>query len=673
MADTSSRLEKIHAQSKKDFETALEAVREERQQCLQDRRFCFIAGAAWEGSLGDQFENKPRLEVNKISGSVSKIVSEYLQNLIDVTFKSRDGREADALADTCAMLYRADMIDSAADEAHDTAFLEAVSGGFGAWRLRADYDDEDGDTEYQRIRIEPITDADSTVFFDIDAKRQDKADATKCWVVTSMSREAYELEWGDDVDSWPDTVSNKSFDWATPDTVRVVEYYVVERRKETLITYRGLDGSEYEALESDVGEDMLETLAATGFSEVARRKRGGRRVHKYIMSGCRVLEDAGYIAGKHIPIVPVYGKRLVIDGVERCSGHVRNSKDVQRLKNMQISKLAEIAAVSSVEKPIFLAEQVAGHQQMWADDPIKNYPYALINPVIDTDGRKVQSGPVDYTRPPAVPPAMVALLQITESDMQEMLGNQQAGEKIVSNISGQAIEMIQGRLDMHSYTYISNFSKAIKRSGEIWLSMAKDVFVESGRRMKGIGVDGKSSSIELMRPIVTESGEIEYENDLSSVAFDVSVDVGPSSDSRRKAVVRSLTDMMRVTSDPETMQVLGAMAMMNMDGEGLEDAREFFRKKLLLLGAVKPTDEEAQDLMRDMQGKSADPQAAFLNASAVQAMASADKSRADTVLTIAKAEKTRADTLETMRDIDREARQSLLGSLSVPAIPKYDT
>ncbi|MFK5282558.1 portal protein, partial [Lacticaseibacillus paracasei] len=88
--------------------------------------------------------------------------------------------------------------------------------------------------------------------------------------------------------------------------------------------------------------------------------------------GGKVLEDCGYIAGKCIPIVVAYGKRWFVDNIERCMGHVRLAKDAQRLKNMQLSKLGEISALSSVEKPILTPEQIANHQDMWAEDNLKD-------------------------------------------------------------------------------------------------------------------------------------------------------------------------------------------------------------------------------------------------------------------------------------------------------------
>lgn len=641
------RLYKVHQSAVADFDVIQSALHAERLQCLQDRRFCSIAGAQWEGALGVQFENKPMMEVNKIHLSIIRIINEYRNNRIDVSFISKDGAGKEDLAETCAMLYRSDEQDSVAEEAYDNAFEEAVTGGFGAWRLRTQYEDEsDEDDERQRIRMEPIFDADSCVFFDLDAKRQDKADAKYCYVLSAMTHDAYMDEYGDDPSSWHKDINQIQFDWYTPDVVYIAEYFRIEEKKEIVHVYRGIDGTERKVKDSELAddEDLARELEATGFKEVRQKKIKTKRVHKYILSGNKVLEDCGYIAGCHIPVVPVYGKRWFIDNIERCMGHVRLAKDSQRLKNMQLSKLAEIAALSSVEKPILTPEQIAGHQVMWSEDNLKNYPYLLVNPILDSMGNTSAIGPASYTRSPQIPPAMAALLQLTDQDMQDLLGNQQAGEELQPNMSGKAVELVQNRLDMQTFIYISNFSKAIKRSGEIWLGMAKEILIEEGRKMKGITMQGESQQVELLKPMMDDSGGVTYENDLSEASFDIAVEVGPSSASKRQATVRALTGMMSITQDPETLQVLGAMTMMNMEGEGIKDVRDYFRKKLLRMGVVKPSEDEAKELQAEAANQQPDPNAEFLKASAEQAQAQAAKARADTVLTIAQSEKARADT-----------------------------
>lgn len=658
------QLANIHAKAKRQFDIIQSAVRDERQQCLEDRRFYSIAGAQWEGQLGDQFANKPKFEVNKIHLAVIRIINEYRNNRITVDFVSKDGSKNDDLADACDGLYRADEQDSGAEEAYDNAFEEAVGGGFGAFRLRAcEEDDEDEENERQRIRIEPIFDADSSVFFDLDSKRQDKADAKFCFVLSSMTHDRYMEEYEEDPSSWDKDITNTEFDWFTPDLVFVAEYYAVEKVKEKQHIFQLIDGTEERHSEKELEDDpgIRERLEATGAQELRIKTIERCKVHKYIMSGQKIIEDCGYIAGRYIPIVPVYGKRWFIDNVERCMGHVRLCKDPQRLKNMQLSMLGEISALSPREKPIFDAEQVAGHENMWANDNLENYPYLIANALRDREGNVVQTGPIGYTKPPQVPPAMTALLQLTDYDIKELLGNQEQGEKINANVSAEAIDLVQGQLGMQSYIYIDNFAKAIKRCGAIWLSMAKELYVEEGRKMKAIGKQDEVDSVELSRPVVGDKG-LEYENDLTKASFDVAVDVGPTSSSRKSAIVRQLQALLPFTTDPQDLKILLAQIYMNMEGEGIKDFRNYYRKYLVQLGVVEPTAEEEQALMAAAQNQQPDPQAELANALAAEANAKAMKAQADTFLTAAKTEQTKADTAKTLSDMEIGQREAVLNA-----------
>lgn len=661
------RLANVHAEALAEFDDIQGVMRDERLQCLEDRRFYSIAGAQWEGNLYEQYLNKPKFEVNKVHLAVMRIINEYRNNRITVDFVSKDGTADDKLADVCDGLFRADEQDSGSNEAYDNAFEEAVGGGFGAFRLRAVYEDEyDEENEKQRIRIEPIYDADSTVFFDLDAKRQDKADARLCYVLTAMTRDAYRAAWDDDPTTWPKGIEQWAFDWATPDVVYVAEVYRVEEASEIIRIFQTIDGQEEKYTEKDFeDDDELEMmLEAVGTKEVRQRRVKRRKVRKYIMSGGKVLEDSGYIAGDQIPIVPVYGKRWFVDNIERCMGHVRLAKDAQRLKNMQLSKLGEISALSTVEKPIFTPEQVAGHEMMWSEDNLKNYPYLLLNTVTDANGGEVLSGPVGYTKPPQIPPALAGLLQITEQDMSDLLGKPDAAEEVVSNVSGKAVELIQQRLDMQTFIYMSNMSKAIKRCGEIWLSMARDILVEPGRKMKSVGAGGELSSIEMGKPILNvETGEVEYENDLSNAKFDVAVEVGPASATKRSATVRSLLGMIQLSPDPETQQVLTSMAMMNMDGEGIGEVRGYFRDKLIKMGVIQPTEQEGEKLLAEMQAaQQPDPQAQYLQAAAMEAQAKAGQAQANTEYTLARAEETRAKTVEVLAGIQQKERTNVVNT-----------
>ena len=661
---TEDRLAQIHADAIKEFDEIQKAVRPERLQCLADRRFYSIAGAQWEGAIGEQFENKPRFEFNHVHLAVIRIINEYRANRITVDFQTRDGSDDDEMADTCDGLYRADEKSSTAEEAYDNAFEEAVGGGFGAYRLRATYENmEDEESDRQRVVFEPIHDADSSVFFDLAARRQDKADAKRCYVLTPWPVEAYKEEWGDDPTDWPRSISQTEFDWTTPDLVWVCELYKVEERREVVRWFKGLDDTEMKVPDQELKDDpqKLAQLLATGFRQVREKRVERRVVHKYILSGGKVLEDCGIIAGRCIPIIPVYGKRWVVDGVERCMGHVRLAKDAQRLSNMLMSWLAEMAGRFDIEKPIMTPEQIAGHAQMWADDNIKQYPYLLINAVTDSAGNSAPQPPVAYTKAPQVPPAMAALTQLAQQALTDLLGNQQAGEEVREQVSGKAIELIQNRLDMQAFIYMSNNAKARKRGGEVWLSMMKDIAVEPNRRMKMLTKDGKPASVELNQPAYDpEKGREYVRNDIASASYEVDVDVGPSSSSLRSAVVRALTGIATITQDPETQQALTLATIANLEGEGLQDLRDWGRAKAIRMGLIKPTDEELAEMATEQQNQKPDAQTQYLEAEAGKAAALTVKAKADTFKVLADTEKSKADTAATLAGIDQADRQQAI-------------
>ena len=659
-------LKEIHQEALIASREVQEVQHEEREQNMEDRRFVTISGAQWEGSLGDQFKNKPKFEVNKIQLAIERIKNEYKNNRITVNFEATDGSENDTLADTANDLYRATERRSVAKEAFDNAFNEGVSGGIGAWRLSTEFEDEfDPDNDLQNIIITPHFDADVTIFFDLGAKRQDKLDATKAWALIAMTRQAYIDTYDDDPVSWPKEIGDTFFfDHEHPDIVYVAEFYQVDEGKVVRETFRSLEDKE-ETFD-DISDEKRAELKATGHEMISERTVKQREVHKYIMSGSKILSDEGVIAGKFIPIVPFFGKRSYINNVERVSGHVRLPKDMQRLKNMQVSDLGSIASRTGEPKPIVTPDQIANHEDAWANENIDNPAYLLLNPILDKDGNEAPAGPLGYTQPAIVPPATAALLQITDQDIKDMLGDPAQGEKIVSNISGDAIEKIQNRIDMQTFGFMDNFARAHETSGIIWLSMAKDILTEDGnqgRKMKAITSQGKARQIELFRKVIDpDTKEVKMENDFSRANMDITVDVGPSSSTKRQATVNSLTNILKFAIDPETQSIITSMIMMNMEGEGVSEVREFFRNKLVQGGVLKPTEDEAKALAAAAEAQQNQPPTAeeeFLQSEASKNESEVMKNMASIGKTIAEAGKAEAQTAEIIEGIDRSDRAEI--------------
>ena len=648
-----TREQRIHAEAMTEFDEVQEAQADERRQCVEDRRFASIAGAQWEGPLSDQLKGRPQMEFNKVQSACVRIINEMRNANIGIRFSPRDPEAEldDDLADLCAGKLRADEYDSSADEAYGNGSEEAITGGFGAWQLRADLIDPDDEAdERQRICFEPIYDADSSVYFDLGAKEQDKSDAKRCWVIKSMTPAAYKAEFSRDPASWPKDVTSTQFDWSTPDIVYVCEYYRIEKRKQAVQVWNGPTGEERELSAEDYDEDEdfaaeLERMFALGWRLKAKKKREFREVHKWILDGGGIIEDCGVIAGKYIPVIPVVGKRWFVDNIERYAGAVRYVKDSQRLKNMQLSKLAEIAALSSREKPIFTAEQIAGHEIAWAQDNLRDYPYLTINGV-DENGQPLPIGPQSYTKPPTIPPALAALIGQTETEIREILGSPEQAEKLLSGVSGEAVSLVQQRVDGMSAIYLTNYAKAKRHTARVWLSMAADVYVEEGRNVRVMSEDGEADFKKINAPKQGANGELLEGLTFERAKFDIYADVGPNSQSARQATVRAVSSMMQMTQDPEDLKILLSVALMNMDGEGVGDVRKYYRKRLVRMGVQTPTEAEQQEMAQAAQNAKPDPQAAFLEAESQKSLALAQKAAADTRKSVAETAKTEAETVE---------------------------
>lgn len=643
-------LSEVHQRAVSGFDSAYSPQQDVRLNCLQDRRFAYVDGAQWEGNLEQQFANRPRFEINKIQQSLERISTEYRKNRITVDFRPKDDAATSEDAEDLDGMYRADENDSNAMEAYDNAFNEGTAGGMGAWRLRACYEDEDDeDDERQRIRMEPIFDADASVFFDANAKRRDKSDAKKCWVLTAMTHEEFEDVYDKSPASFDQTTHLTEFDWFSPDVVYVAEYYEVEMVKKRFHFFRlpatgeimKVSGDE---LEGDDGEQYLQDLLDQGYVESRQKTVTERRIHKYIIDGADVLEDCGIIAGRYIPIIPYYGKRMYIDNKERVQGHARLLKDGQRIYNMVVSAMSELAATFGEEIPIFTPEQVAGLSHVWADKNIKKPPYLLVNPLTDAAGNIQATGPIAYTKAPTIPPALQGLIQIAQADLQELSGAQQNGDEIVSNISAKAVELIQTRLDMKTFNYMDNMAVAMRHCGCVWLSMAKDLYDEPGRKMRTIASDGETEGqVELKQPATAQDGSSIVKNDLSKGKYDVIVDVGPAFTSKRDNTVRSLIGMLQFVDDPTIKSAILGVIIQNMDGEGLEDLRSFVRRQLVLAGVVKPSDEEKAILaQQQQQAQQPNAQDQYLLASAAKQMADASKTQSEIEKNQASAEQSRA-------------------------------
>ena len=645
----------VHQRAFMRFNEISSATRDERMMAIEDRRFVFIQGAQWEGDWGQQFENCLRVQINKVQRGHDKIINDYRANRFAVNFRPIGSKGDDDTAELLNGLLYADMYRSKGQQALDNAFGEGAAGGMGAFRLCNEYEDEsDPDNDHQRIRIEQVVDADQRVFFDLDAKLYDKSDARFAYVLHSMTPEAFKDEYGQDaVSSWPENRSRPNwFDWFRPSVVFIAEYYEVEEPTEELrIFTRDATEEEFRYWAKDMTPEMMDDLLKKGFV-LTRRKIKRKRVHKWILSGAEVLEDCGYIAGDCIPIIPFYGKRVFIDNVERFKGHVRDAKDPARLYNAQISKLAETASLAPRELPIFAPEQMEGLSTGWAEANLNRSPYLLAHPLIDPQtGSITQTGPSGMLAPPQVPPVMAALIQQTGADIAEITNGDDGSMEVKSNVSGEAMDIAASRVDAKSYVYMDNMKQTVQRFGEVYYSMAREVYVEEGREVETMDEAGETTTATLHELHTNDNGVTAKRYDLSVGKFKVIADVTEATSTRRDKTVRTMMTLAQASTAVQAPQ-LGIACLLtaldNMDGEGMGNLQKFTHNMAVQIGLEEPTEEEQAKAQQQQQQPDpnailAASQAKALDAQAEKFHAETGKTKAQTILALAQAKKTNAE------------------------------
>jgi hypothetical protein len=640
---------KLHERVIQQVDAVIAVQQPVRALALAARRFVAIPGAQWEDQWGTQFEHSIKVEINKTARGHRKIILDYLANRIVPAFRNVGADADEETAELVGKLHRADSYEYKAQQARDNAFKEASAGGFGAYRLKTEWDDPlDKDSDDQRINPALlIADADMRVFFDPNSNLYDKADAQWCAVLTALTPAAFERDYPDASHvSFPEGVWKPHYEWFRPEQVILAEYYEKEDVDEMLwvFTHRiTKDVQRWWASELEDGEKSA--LEAQGYKAKGQHRKRAR-VHKWTMTGAEILSDDGTLCGSEIPVVPVYGNRDYIDGVERFTGHVQMAMDPARVYNAQVSKLVETAALTPREVPIFDPEQITPKiAELWAEQNVMRHPYALAKSLRGEDGSIAHFGPVGTVSPPQVPQVTAALLQLTAGDIAELTNADDGADEVKANTSAVAMDIAATRIDSKSGIYIDAMRQSVQREGEIYMAMAAEVYTRAGRVVEIMDDDANADTATLGEPHTDPvTGAYTIRNDLTRGKYKVIADVTESTSTLRDKTVRRMTEVASAAGqvgDNELAVACITTAIANMDGEGIDDLKDWNRRRMLQLGLAEPTADEKQKMAvmaQAQQQQQPDPQAQALQAQAADFMA-------DAALKQAKAQAEQADAL----------------------------
>jgi len=630
---------KLH-ELKRYHDKAFESGQVNRERAAEDNVFFWLThwdDTAWANSMLEY-----RGEFDMLQSAVKQVQADLASNPIQNDFEAINDTP-DEVADLADGLYRRDANSNTSLEAYKVGSQECTICGVGAWLLETKYKSNRTGDKKQKIVRRPVYEANNNGFWDPNAKRIDKSDADYFSLLWAYSEDGYKKLVKELTGEELETISTESFShpehsyqfpWIGGEgkKIFVAEFYHREKVKEKLLTMQDPFGG-VQLLRERSLETVMDEMLELGFTIVDEKEIEVWEVRKYIASGAEILngkmkddERTGErIAGENIPVVPEYGEIAIVEGEVHYEGVIRRAKDGQRMRDFSFSYLSDIFSKGPREKPIFTKEQLASLEYMYdMSGSDNNFPYLLQNSR-DANGRELPFGPVGMLPAPNIPPALAAAIELSSTAIREVANPGLPQDIADPDTSGKAVLALQARLDMQSMIYQENKKFAMRRDGEIYISMASEIY-DIPMKEKIELPDGTKKEVEIMQSVIDEeTGEPVFLNDLRMAEFDITSRIGASYSSQRDQTLDRLeTTLAGMAPDDPMRKAMQLKIIQLSDGVEMEDLKEYANKQLVLSGIKQPETDEEKELLAQAQAQPPEKDAAMVLAEAEQLKGQAD-------------------------------------------------
>lgn len=565
--DTLSGDESIIAEAKKRWAITEDKLAEERRLMLEDIKFSIgdsDNGYQWPSGvmMERQAEGRPALTMNKLPQFINQVINDARANRPQVKIRPVDNGADKEAAEVFQGIIRNIESVSNADLAYDMAVEYSARCGLGYFRVVTDFIDDmsfDQDIIIKRV-CDPLA-----IRLDPNYTEPDGSDAKWGFVEDKIPKEDFESQYPKaEMSQWDVTEHG---DWYSEGNIRICEYMRIKETPKNLQLLS--DGSTvYE------GDEIPEGLT------VERTRKGKKcEVEWFKITSSHVLERT-IIKCSYIPIFPVIGNEVFIEGKPYRSGMVRNAKDPMRQYNYWVS--AETEMVALAPKAPFIGYAGQFKDPKWKTANTKNHAYLEAEP-LDIDGDRA---PIPQRQGFAgVPAGIVNAKAGANQDIRETVGMYNASVGAPSSeTSGRAILAKQKEGDSGTFHYTDNQARSIRHLGRVIIEMIPSYF-DTQRIARILGEDGESSEVivapdapQALAKHENEKGEIQQVFNPNVGKYDVTVTVGPSFASRRMESAESMVELARVI--PAIGNVAPDLIARSMDFEGAEEIADRLKASL---------------------------------------------------------------------------------------------
>ena len=518
------------------FNAAAAAEDDQRERSMADLRFC-DPEQQWHESDKTQRESegRPCLVIDRLGPFVHQIVNDERQSRPQPQVNPvGDGATKDT-AEVLQGMIRHIAYMSNGDIAVDTAFESMVRCGFGYFRVQTEFRNDE--TFEQDIVIKRIANA-FTVYLDPSFTEPDGSDAQWGFIASYLTRSAFKAEYpnskmaGLEKGEWK-SIGDEAPEWVTKDGAGcfVLEYFKKVFKPVEIAQLE--DGSVVPADKIPKGKKPVDTRTVLS-----------PQVMWFKLSPLEVLDKTEW-AGKYIPIIPVLGTELIIDGVRTWSGLIRSAKDAARAYNYWKSAQAETIALAPRAPWLGPKGFMGNMKNIWAMANRRSLTTLEYEPY-DSQGRAIQPPQRQFSEPPiqAITVAMngaIDDLKGTTGMYDPTIGNREGDQ------SGVAIKQLQRQGQSGNYHYQDNLARSIRHLGRILIDLIPKIY-DTKRVVKIIRPDDSVDMVTLNAPDPT--GEVGKDG-LPRIykpgvgTYDVTISVGPSYQTKRQENLALLESLLQ--------------------------------------------------------------------------------------------------------------------------------
>jgi hypothetical protein len=581
------------SEAREAFDEAVQAESDNRAEALDDLRFARLS-EQWPESVRKQreLEGRPCLTINRLPSFIRQVVNDARQNKPSIKVKPVDDKADPETAEVINGLLRNIEYISNADVAYDTAVEYAVSCGIGYLRVDIDYAHDDTfDMDVRILRVpNPFA-----VYGDPMSEAADSSDWNTAFVVDRMTKDAFRRKYkgAEEVDWDGAGYGNLSAPWADGESIQIAEWWIRDEVARKIVQLS--DGSILDAEQYSKAKDYLDLLGITVRGD---RDTKSWKVKQRVITGAEVLEENDW-PGIYIPIIPVYGDDINVEGRRYWRSLIRDSKDAQRMLNYWRTTSTELVALAPRVPFIGQRGSFATDGAKWATINTTSHPY------VEYDGpTPPQRQPLDTG---ASAGAMSEALAASD-DMKSIMGifDPSLGQRS-NETSGIAINARKMQSSLTNFHFLDNMTRAIRHLGRIVVDLIPHVY--SGPRiLRVLGEDGSVSKVPLNQPITVgaESPQEELAEtqqavsriyDLSVGRYDVVVEAGPSFATRREEIAAQMSELLRAY--PPAAPLIGDLLVKSLDWPDAEEIAARF--KAMLPAQIQGNGQMQQQSQQQMQ------------------------------------------------------------------------